>query len=77
MAFQNEYLNDKEWLFQAYAIDQKSTVEIAKEIDAKPSNVLSWLKKYKIKIRSSSSAAKKRKGKRKFKAEKLNDKKWK
>lgn len=72
----NKYLNDKEWIYKRYIIDQKSTVEIAKEINVNPSSISRSLKRFNIKIRSLSSAAKKRKGKRKFKAEKLNNKEW-
>jgi len=76
MASLNKYLNDKEWIYKRYIIDQKSTVEIAKEINVNPSSISRSLKKFDIKIRSLSSASKKRKGKRVLKAEKLNDKEW-
>ncbi len=76
MALSNKYLSDKDWLYQKYITEQLSTVEIAKEINVNPSSVLRCLRKFNIKIRSSSSAAKKRKGKRQLKAEKLNDKDW-
>ena len=46
MVSKNKYLNDKEWLYQEYIKNKKSTVEIAKEINSHPSSVLKWLKKY-------------------------------
>ncbi|MHA1468937.1 MAG: hypothetical protein ACTSSP_00095, partial [Candidatus Asgardarchaeia archaeon] len=56
--------------------DQLSTVDIGKEIGVNASSVLRCLRKFDIKVRNCSSAAKKRKGKKKFKAEKLNNKDW-
>ena len=76
MALPNKYLNNKDWLFQKYITDHLSTIDISKEIGVNPSSVLRCLRKFDIKVRSCSSAAKKRKGKRKFKADKLNDKDW-
>jgi len=74
MALLNEYLNDKEWLYQEYITKQQSTVKIAKKINISPGNVLRYLRKYDIEVRSSSLAAKKRKRRSKYKE--LNDKEW-
>ena len=76
MAISNSYLNDKNWLYQKYIVEKLSTIEISKEINVNSGKVLRCLKKFNIKIRSQSSAAKKRKGKKESKAKKLNDRNW-
>ena len=70
----NSRLHNKEWLYQKYIVEEKSSVKIAKEIGSNPSTVLTTIKRYGFKLRSTSDAAKKRQ--RLSKVPELGDKIW-
>ena len=49
---------NKEWLKNQYITLKKSTVQIAKELNVDSTTINNWLKKFSIKIRTSSEARK-------------------
>src|SRR5258708_6773160 len=46
------YLQDKDWLYRRYIIENKSTVEIGKELDCGSKVVNTWLRFHNIPIRT-------------------------
>ena len=48
----------REWLYQAYVVDKKSSTQMAKEARCKIHTILKWMKHYEIPLRSPSEAVK-------------------
>lgn len=71
-------LNDRDWLYQKYWMDELSSTEVASIIGCEPSSVLKALKKFNILIRSNSEAHRGEKNHRygKSKYWQLLDKEW-
>jgi hypothetical protein len=67
-------LNDKEWLYQEYVINKKSTKLIAKEINCSKNTVNNALQKFNIQLRCRSEAKKLCPSYSKY--ELLNNKEW-
>ena len=70
-----QQLNDKNWLYEQYVTNKKSSIEIGEMIGCNGNNVVAYLRKYNIPIRDAKEA-RHNVPLQSFKYDQLNDKDW-